>query len=892
MKGNTFNCPACGTTYEFQPEYEGRNLLCEGCGCKLRLEGNAAHVSEPVSTPPVPPKSRSRKPAMVAVMLLVLGGVGIAGYLSFVKASGEERHGEKAMPVMSAEVKPAGNPLDLWREADFNFAPDVEAAFLEQQKANALRKLSASGKSLPADFIAWVDSDPAIKATVYGARQDPTGILLNLRSLEIDLGPETVRNKYTQLALAMAVVHAKDGGQADMNPRPRLNLVIGGDPRKPVDTKNPNRPLDLNDHIINFLNENTIEEDVVVGQREELPELKYDSNGVAIQPKPAKGKPKMVPITEKRARTLYAADVIASKALQEKFNACMKEKGQSVQIDCGDHVVDWKSHDMVRGEANKRVAEAYKLFKTAYEAKGLLPAQRDPFPTLAERCAYLIRNDEYRFPAELEAQRKWPRYPLTAPWPTLTLLAADNQPLREREERWTAFRDKGEFKTYGEYIGGIAQQFDMQSARRLKEHPFTYGTIQMMLKDGGVCGTMANISARSHNTLGVPASTAGQPGHCALVLFAFDPKTGVYNCHGAQYATAGDAGTHVHTSWSFGDVDARRPMVYHQSIAWSVNHGFQSYLDSTVAHTFYKQLPEEDRAAHGATLLESGLSLSPYNFLLVDDALENEKQPEPLIAFWTHLKSALAAGGVGCPTNGLYNETIRDKLFTRLAALPVPPEPKRANIVLVFLRRENCDNQFALAAYKVTTDGLPALLAETRESFTNHLVGERTDQTCALMSDALAAAAAKIQDKKLRSQWAAICWQEIQGHELYLGRKNTFTGDKSLTVLGKLAGKKPRSEAEQVLSLLNQLGIQFQTEVSEPRTPQSCKQAAARITAVAGQIKDEEQKKQWLSTLAKSIAGKETYTVASAKGSSKPQRDPCADVIAQLLKSPPKGTSL
>ena len=47
------------------------------------------------------------------------------------------------------------------------------------------------------------------------------------------------------------------------------------------------------------------------------------------------------------------------------------------------------------------------------------------------------------------------------------MLAADDQPLREREEIWSKYRDEGEFKTYGEYIGGIAQQFDMQSARRV-----------------------------------------------------------------------------------------------------------------------------------------------------------------------------------------------------------------------------------------------------------------------------------------------------------------------------------------------------------------------------------------------------------------------------------------
>ncbi|MEO1843602.1 MAG: hypothetical protein ABGZ37_04915, partial [Akkermansiaceae bacterium] len=141
----------------------------------------------------------------------------------------------------------------------------------------------------------------------------------------------------------------------------------------------------------------------------------------------------------------------------------------------------------------------------------------------AERCAYLIRNHEYEFPPELQAQRKWPRFPLTAPWPVLTMLAADRQPLREREERWIAFRDRGEFHNYGEYIGAIAQQHTMQSARRLKPYAFSYATIQMMLKDGGVCGTMGSIAARGGNTLGLPSCQATQPGHCAVVSFHFNP---------------------------------------------------------------------------------------------------------------------------------------------------------------------------------------------------------------------------------------------------------------------------------------------------------------------------------------------------------------------------------
>jgi hypothetical protein len=763
----------------------------------------------------------------------------------------------------------ADNVRDVWQKAQYRFTPEVEAAFLDAAKDGALKKLAVPGKTLPADFLAWIDSDPVVKTTVYGARQDPAGILLMLRSLELDLGQDVVRRKYTQLALATAVVFAKDGEKADLTPRAPLKLVIGGDPRKPVNTKDSNRTLDLNDHIINFLNDNTLEEDVVVGQKEELPELKYDSKGIAIPP--PKGKRKMIPVTEKRTRTLYAADVIASKAWQEKFNAYLKAHGQTVQIDCGDKIVHWKSHDMVRGERHKKIAEAFKMFRTAYEAKGLLPAERDPIPTPAERCAYLIRNNEYKFPTDV----KWPRYPLTAPWPTLTLLVENNQPLREREERWLAFRDKGEFRSYGEYIGNVAQQFDMQSARRIKEYPFTYGTIQMMLKDGGVCGTMANIAVRSHCTLGTPACSAGQPGHCALIVFAFDQKTVKYRCHGGQYATGGDAQTSPHGTWAFGDVDARRPMVYHQSIAWSVNRGLQSYLDSTVAHTFFKQLPDLDQRAYGLELLQSAAALCPYNILLADDAITTGINPTALVAFWKTLKPAIA--------EALYITTIKAKLFARLAALPVPGDVAKAGAILAFLQEEKCENQSALANYKIATAGLPALLTGTAAQFTNHLASARTDAGCATMADALNVVAGKIADKKQRAQWALARWQEIQGREMYLGHKNAITADKSLAVLAKLAGQKARPEINQVQSLLDQITNRLKLELAAPRTPQTCKQLAGTITSTAKQIKDATQKRQWLEVLAKTIDGKEQFQI-EVKKKTQTLRDPCADTIAQLQK--------
>ena len=785
----------------------------------------------------------------------------------------------------------------------YKFTPKVREAFLAYAKAQAKSDLQAQGKSLPDEFFAWIDANPEMEAGVYGAHHKASDVLLLLYSLRLDLG-KAAFEKYRQLALAAAIVSVKMEMEADITPRPPLKLVINGDPRKPVNTKAPGRTRDMNDHIINFLKENTIEEDVVVGHKEVLPELKYDKRGVAI-PAP-KRKPKKVAITEKRTRSLYAADVLAGKALQEKFNAYMKAKGQTVKIDCGERIVHWNSRDMVRGQQYKNINEAYFLFRTAYKAKGLLPAKRDPFPSPAEQCAYLIRNNEYKFPPETQAQRKWPRFPLTAPWPILTMLAADNQPLREREERWVAFRAKGEFRTHGEYIGGIAQQHPMQSARRLKPYPFTYSTIQIMLKDGGVCGTMAAISSRSHNTLGIPASQAIQPGHCAMVAFRYDPKTKTYSCKGGQYATGGDDKTTPFTPWFFGEdlvkrtgrkngyeisFHQRKPMVYHQSVAWAVNYGVQSYLDSTMAYAVFRLLPEAQRKAHGARLLESGLAINPYNFLLADAAQAAAATTQEQIRFWQAFRAMLAAtnGKPGCPVDGLYNKTLKSRMFARIAKLPVPKDKRTASKVFAFLQEEKCDIPATLAAYRLAIGGLPALLSRTKRDFKEHLKSVQTkasrdnDVASTRMAVRIKAAANCIKNKEARKQWALTLWKQAQGHEKYFGHKYRVSTDASVPVLARLSGRKMSPESELMKPLLAQVASELKRSVAGERNLKDCRLLAARIKAAGNSLKQPEQKRQWLENLSKIMAGHETFQPRGAKKKAKPLRDPCSDTINQAL---------
>ncbi|MEY5060221.1 MAG: hypothetical protein RIS45_142, partial [Planctomycetota bacterium] len=283
-----------------------------------------------------------------------------------------------------------------------SFSPKVEP-YLAEARARTLDALRERKIELPADFLAWVDKTPVVRTTVYGCRKDPLPVLLALRSLEIDLGEEVVRRDYTQLALAFAMQdsYAARGPQGtpwndadgakppeqlpDVSPRPRLELVIPADPRKPVDTKDGSRTLDKFDHIINFLEGHAPIE--VETEVKELPPLEYDEKGVA--------KPQGKPVTVKKTvtRPLYGADVIASAALQREFNEYMAARGfADTSIDCGDRLVHWKSTEAIGdGEQRKRIAAAHTLFHDAYRAKGRMPGERDRAPTPSESMAWFIR---------------------------------------------------------------------------------------------------------------------------------------------------------------------------------------------------------------------------------------------------------------------------------------------------------------------------------------------------------------------------------------------------------------------------------------------------------------------------------------------------------------------
>jgi hypothetical protein len=675
-------------------------------------------------------------------------------------------------------------------------------AYIDAARNRTLEAAEAKGIELPRDFLARVDGDPVVRMSVYGCRADALPVLLKLRSLEIDLGEDTVRRDYTQLALAFAIQdsYARRGEQGtpwndadgakspealpDVSPRAPLSLAIPGDPRVRVDTKDASRPLDRDDHIINFLEDHPeIDEEIEV---KELPPLEYDDKGIAKPQRAA------VAVKKKIKRPLRAADVIASRALQEQFNASMAAHGHpEIKIDCGERAVFWGSTAAISDKALRdRIAEAHELFHDAYRAKGRMPAARDRAPTAAESMAWFIRNDRWSFGEKDRAAREWPRFPLNAPWPVLLMLAADDQPLREREDIWLKFRDNGEFRTYGEYIGDIAQQFDMQSARRVAPIAFSYGSIQMMWKDGGVCGTMGNIGARTHRIVGQPASTAGQPGHCAIVFMEYDAKTKEYRCKGGQYATGGDEVTTVHAGWNYDDKGGRKPMVFHQSVAWGVNEGLPSFVESLAMVRAFNAMSAEERARECVPFVKAALAENAFALAAITAALENAPDARSALAIADACAERLEKA-TDAKKHALYRSTVRDLAHARIEQLPAPATPEENAKLLEALERQGSTNGALLARCWRGVGGDGEFVKRCKAEIDAYLASPERgkDKRAAQKFAAEINGWAKTVARAAKKHWAEQLLAAFAGKETITGRGKEQV-DPAVDALRKIAGVK------------------------------------------------------------------------------------------------------
>jgi hypothetical protein len=303
---------------------------------------------------------------------------------------------------------------------------------------------------------------------------------------------------------------------------------------------------------------------------------------------------------------------------------------------------------------------------------------------------------------------------------------------------------------------------------------------------------MGNIGARTERILGVPASTAGQPGHCAMVQMDFDAKSGTYTCKGGQYATGGDEVTNVHAGWNYDDVGGRRPMIFHQTVAWGVNEGLESFVDTLVMRRAFDALAAAERADEGPAFLAEGLKRNPYAMAVVEGAIASAPDAGSAVRLLDDFNKAMDAAKV--PANRkLYRDTVRDLAHARVLAMPSPATPEASSRLLADLTRQGCTNAALLARCWKETAGEEGFVEKCVESAKGYLASpDRTKNRKA--ADAFAAQvkgwARTIKDKGARELWAKALLAAFDGKET-LELRGKQQVDPAVAELRKIAGVKP-----------------------------------------------------------------------------------------------------
>jgi len=187
---------------------------------------------------------------------------------------------------------------------------------------------------------------------------------------------------------------------------------------------------------------------------------------------------------------------------------------------------------------------------------------------------------------------------------------------------------------------------------------------------------MGNIGARTHRIVGQPASTASQPGHCALVFMEYDPHTREYACKGGQYATGGDDVTGVHAGWNYDDKGGRRPMVFHQSVAWGVNAGLPSFVASLAMVWAYDSLSAEDRGRECVGFVKAAVSVNAFALAAITAALENAPHAEAARAIADACAETLATA-TDERKHTLYRATLSGLALERIRQLAASAAPEQ-----------------------------------------------------------------------------------------------------------------------------------------------------------------------------------------------------------------------
>ena len=108
----------------------------------------------------------------MSVKIIAFAAVLVVPIPALAASDSPQRVPQNPPPLPALTPIPASEAVvAAWGKAKHHFTPEVKAAYLAFAKGEALRDLAKARHSLPVDFTAWVDSDPAVAATVYGIQR-------------------------------------------------------------------------------------------------------------------------------------------------------------------------------------------------------------------------------------------------------------------------------------------------------------------------------------------------------------------------------------------------------------------------------------------------------------------------------------------------------------------------------------------------------------------------------------------------------------------------------------------------------------------------------------------------------------------------------------------------
>lgn len=437
-------------------------------------------------------------------------------------------------------------------------------------------------------------------------------------------------------------------------------------------------------------------------------------------------------------------------------------------------------------------------------------AKRDPLPTPAQTCAFLVRNQECAFngsedkaykekklkeqkekekedrkealerkkeelknkgkPKEkakepehkaaepkkaFSGKRKWPAFDIAdAPWPILTPLLENRLPLREAEGLWQEYVQTGTV----EFSEGVTTEAS----------PFGPGSWQeMRRRETGRNDHLMTVTFKA--TFGQPAMMGKHYEYASPSRFFYVEKNKVYDL-ATDDVWAGSYAPQECEGWAYGAHPARglRREYWQRSMTYAVNRGMKEYMDSFMALHLFTMLPEGARREHGADLLESAMAINPYNIEVAQAFGAQAQTAVDVVDACNAFGNALmSAHKTGAPRDSEYSNALLGGWIGRFSALPVPTKKDEAQKILAFLKQKHHPDAALRLRYQAVALGAENVRDQVAAVLDAHLAGARTPANCQAMAAQIRSAAASAADPAKRDAWLKDLREQMTGKEDY-----------------------------------------------------------------------------------------------------------------------------